>query len=208
VGIAAVVLAGGAGRRLGGARKPLLPVDGRPMLARVLDAVQAAAPRIVVGPPDLALPPGVGRTCEEPPGGGPVAALAAGLALVPEAVRQVAVLAADLPFLTAADLEMVSPVPGVDGAVFVDDAGREQWLCGIWWAASLRSRLAAVGPVAGRSLREVLSGLRVARVVTTARPAPWYDCDTEAELRTAQTVKRPASGSTTAARRSGPDERA
>jgi molybdenum cofactor guanylyltransferase len=190
-GFAAVVLAGGAGRRLGGARKPLLPVGGRPMLARVLDAVAAAAPRVVVGPPDLVppagvLPAGVLRTWEEPPGGGPVAAIAAGLVLVPARVEHVAVLAADLPFLTAADLAWLSPADDTDGAVFVDENGREQWLCGMWWTDALRSRLAAVGEVAGRSLREVLAPLRVALVTTTARPAPWYDCDTEEQLREAE----------------------
>jgi len=186
VGFAAVVLAGGAGRRLGGRGKPLLPVGGRPMLERVLDAVATAEPRVVVGPLELALPPGVLRTREEPPGGGPVAALAAGLALVPEPAGQVAVLAADLPFLTAADLRALWPVPGADGCVFVDEGGRDQWLCGMWWTAALRSRLAAVGDVAGRSLREVLSPLRVVRITAASHPAPWYDCDTEDQLRAAQ----------------------
>ncbi len=79
-GYAAVILAGGAGRRLGGAGKPMLAVRGRPMLERVLDAVADADVTIVVGPPTLPLPGGVVRVSEEPPGGGPVAATAAGLA--------------------------------------------------------------------------------------------------------------------------------
>jgi molybdopterin-guanine dinucleotide biosynthesis protein A len=78
-GYAAVILAGGAGRRLGGATKPLIPVGGRTMLDRVLAAVADATPRIVVGPAELAVPPGVIRISEHPPGGGPVAALAAAL---------------------------------------------------------------------------------------------------------------------------------
>jgi molybdopterin-guanine dinucleotide biosynthesis protein A len=166
------------------------------MLARVLDAVATATPRIVVGPPELVLPAGVLpagvlRTCEEPPGGGPVAAIAAGLALVPASVAHVAVLAADLPFLTAADLAWLLPAEDTDGAVFVDEGGREQWLCGMWWTDVLRSRLVAVGEVAGRSLREVFAPLRVALVMATARPAPWYDCDTEDELRRAEAAEWP-----------------
>ena len=60
-GYAAVVLAGGAGRRLGGPTKPRLDVGGASMLARVLAAVSDAAPRVVVGPESLAtvLPAGV-----------------------------------------------------------------------------------------------------------------------------------------------------
>jgi molybdopterin-guanine dinucleotide biosynthesis protein A len=97
---AAVILAGGAARRLGGVDKPMLAVGGRPMLDRVLDAVPDAVYRIVVGPPSLRLPPGVRRVQEQPRGGGPVAAAAAGLAVVDAPV--VALLAADLPFLDRA----------------------------------------------------------------------------------------------------------
>lgn len=82
ISYAAIVLAGGAARRMGGAAKPLLPVGGVPMLRRVLAATAGAYPLIVVGPPELAgeLPAGAELTREEPPGGGPVAAVAAGLA--------------------------------------------------------------------------------------------------------------------------------
>jgi nicotine blue oxidoreductase len=46
--VATVVLAAGAGRRFGGA-KQLAPVEGRPMLARVLDALDGAGePQVVV----------------------------------------------------------------------------------------------------------------------------------------------------------------
>ena len=79
VGLAAVVLTGGAARRMGGVDKPAIPVAGRSMRDRVLTAVASAAPRVVVGPA-VDLPPGVLATREEPPGGGPVAATAAGLA--------------------------------------------------------------------------------------------------------------------------------
>ncbi|MEV4412473.1 NTP transferase domain-containing protein [Catellatospora sp. NPDC049609] len=98
-----MVLAGGAGRRMGGAAKPLLPVGGVPMLRRVLDAVADARPLIVVGPPELAgeLPEGAVLTREDPPGGGPVAAVAAGAASLPPD-GLVLLVASDLPFLTPA----------------------------------------------------------------------------------------------------------
>ncbi|MGW5673394.1 NTP transferase domain-containing protein, partial [Micromonospora sp. NPDC003776] len=46
---AAVVLSGGAARRMGGVDKPARPVGGRPMLHRVLAAVADADQRLVVG---------------------------------------------------------------------------------------------------------------------------------------------------------------
>ncbi|MGC4797592.1 molybdenum cofactor guanylyltransferase [Micromonospora saelicesensis] len=98
---AAVVLAGGAARRMGGLDKPALPVGGRPMRDRVLAAVSDATPRVLVGAAD-AVPAGVRVVREDPPGGGPVAAAAAGLALLDPDVSVVALLAADLPLLTRA----------------------------------------------------------------------------------------------------------
>ena len=71
------------------------------MLHRVLDAVADADQRIVVGSSGP-LPRGVRTAREEPPGGGPVAATAAGLALLDPGTTTVAVLAADLPLLTTA----------------------------------------------------------------------------------------------------------
>ncbi|MGO4426310.1 NTP transferase domain-containing protein, partial [Streptomyces sp. MCAF7] len=46
----AVILAGGAARRLGGADKPALRVGARPLLDRVLDACRGAERTVVVGP--------------------------------------------------------------------------------------------------------------------------------------------------------------
>ncbi|MEV6939475.1 NTP transferase domain-containing protein, partial [Streptomyces sp. NPDC051132] len=74
----AVVLAGGAARRLGGADKPGVRVGGRALLDRVLAACADARTTVVVATPRPTVRP-VRWAREEPPGGGPVAALAAGL---------------------------------------------------------------------------------------------------------------------------------
>lgn len=189
---AAVVLAGGAGRRLGGPDKPTLPVAGVPMLHRVLAAVADARVRIVVGPATLDLPPGVRRTSEHPPGGGPAAAAAAGLALVPPECDQVTLLAADLPLVRPADLDRLRSAlaeePGLAGAVYVDHEDRPQWLCGVWRTAALAARRAALpADLTGWSLGRLLGPLRFARVATGAGgPPPWWDCDTGDQLRAAR----------------------
>jgi molybdopterin-guanine dinucleotide biosynthesis protein A len=195
---AAVILAGGAARRLGGVSKPLLPVGGRPMLDRVLAAVAGADQRIVVGPATLPVPAGVARVSEQPPGGGPVAALAAGLPLVDQPA--VALLAADLPFLDQPAVDQLlgalardegalagpAATPStVDGVVFVDESGRRQTLCGVWWAESLRAALPA--EPAGVPLRVLLAGLRIGEISGNAPgPPPWYDCDQPDDLRRAE----------------------
>jgi molybdopterin-guanine dinucleotide biosynthesis protein A len=180
----AVILAGGAARRFGGADKPALLVGGRSLLDRVLDAVSGQA--VVVGPPRSTQRP-VLTVREQPPGGGPVAGLAAGLPHV--ASPLVALLAADLPFLTAEVLVLLENSLGSadDGALLVDDDGRDQLLAGVWRTSSLRRMLEVAGPPEGLALGKLLAGLTVVRVaVPAAARAPWQDCDTPEDLRRAE----------------------
>jgi molybdenum cofactor guanylyltransferase len=177
---AAVVLAGGRAARLGGQAKPQLQVGGRSMLAAVLAAVADAGTRVVVGPPQP-VPDGVVVVREHPPGGGPVAAMRAGLAPVDTDV--VAVLAGDLPFLTAELVTRLRERLTDDGVLVVDDAGRDQLLLGVWRTAALRTALA--GATGHAPVRRVLAPLAVTRwrpPVTPGVPAPWTDCDTPADL--------------------------
>jgi molybdopterin-guanine dinucleotide biosynthesis protein A len=172
------VLAGGRAARLGGRPKPQLEVGGRTMLAAVLAATADAAERIVVGPPQP-VPDGVRLLREHPPGGGPVAALRAGLAEV--GCDVVAVLAADLPFLTRDDVGTLQRgARDRAGAVYVDDGDRPQWLTGVWRTAALRTALAGYP---GASLRGLMDPLDPARVRAAERRRPaWYDCDTEDDV--------------------------
>ena len=76
---AAVVIAGGASRRLNHVPKASLSDGTSTLLDCALEAVAAASPRVVVGPESLPLPTGVLRTREDPPFSGPAAAIHAGL---------------------------------------------------------------------------------------------------------------------------------
>ncbi len=183
------------------------------MLARVLEAVASADPRIVVGPPSLAplLPPSVVLTLEEPPGGGPVAAVAQAVRLLPAELANVAVLSADLPFLTASVVNGLSAaVTGADVAVLLDGGGRPQWLCAVWQAAALRRRLEAVGPPEGVPMRDLVGGCAVRQVVASAGagPPPWFDCDTDFDLRRAEEWAHMRRKGSTAARDEGGADRA
>ncbi|MGW5669449.1 molybdenum cofactor guanylyltransferase, partial [Micromonospora sp. NPDC003776] len=138
---------------------------------------------------------GVRVTREEPPGGGPVAAAAASLALLDPGTPTVALLAGDLPLLTpAAVTELRRALDGstADGACYVDDEGRRQQLCGVWRVAALRAaveRLAAErgGTIDGAPVRRLLAGLAVREVSWSgAGPPPWFDCDTDEDVRRAE----------------------
>jgi len=173
----AVILAGGEARRLGGADKALLDVGGRPLLSVVLEAVGEAARVVVVGPVRPAAA-GVMWCREDPPGGGPVAALAA--ALPHTAAPYLAVFAVDLPFLTAATVQLlVRAAAGSEGALLVDAHGRDQPLCAVYRRDALASRVGAA-PAAGRALRSVVDGLDLVRLPDDGGNA--FDCDTWDDL--------------------------
>ncbi|MGE5291685.1 MAG: molybdenum cofactor guanylyltransferase [Micromonosporaceae bacterium] len=191
-----MVLAGGYARRLGGADKPGVTVGGRTLAASVLSAAAEASSVIVVGPerPELCelRPAGLRFVREEPPGGGPVAALRRGLAEVRES--WVAVLAADLPFLRAQTLrallvsgrDAASSASPSSGAILVDADGRPQWLAGCW---RTRALLAALATHRGSSLGGLLAPLRPVEFtvnLAAGEPPPWLDCDTPADIQRAQ----------------------
>ncbi|GAA5155206.1 molybdenum cofactor guanylyltransferase [Amycolatopsis dongchuanensis] len=170
--LAGIVLAGGAARRLSGVDKPMLPVDGKPLVRHAVDALAAADPVVVVGPERAGIP-GVRWTREEPPGGGPLAALAAGLAVL-ERPDLVAVLAGDLAAVTPSTVDrLVDALGKHDGAVVVDADGRRQWLLGVWRTARLRAVLPA--EPAGAPLRSALGALDVTGVPEHAGEAADID---------------------------------
>jgi molybdenum cofactor guanylyltransferase len=176
----AVVLAGGGARRLRGADKPGLLVGGRPLVAWVGEAVAGAERLVLVGPERAELPRAL-TVREDPPGGGPVPALRAGLTLV--RAPWVAVLAADLPFLRAEHVdELRREAYGRAGAVLVDADGRSQWLAGVWRTADLAGALARHR---GDSLRGLMDPLGPVRVAPPGGERPWYDCDTPSDVEAA-----------------------
>ena len=179
-GFAAVVLAGGAGRRLGGIDKPGLLVGAFTLLDRALFATGPAKPIVAVGP-QRPTERTVRWRREEPAGGGPVAALAAGLVDLPADI-DVVVLAADLAGIgpdTVTGLRFaLARQPDADGALLVDAGGHRQWLAGVWRINALRAALPA--QPAGAALRAVLGGLTVVEV--PARDDEAFDVDTQDDL--------------------------
>ncbi|MGA5208822.1 NTP transferase domain-containing protein [Streptomyces pseudogriseolus] len=183
----AVVLAGGAARRLGGADKPAVRVGGRPLLDRVLAACADARTTVVVaGPRPTARPVTWAR--EDPPGGGPVAALDAGLRHV--TAEHVVLLSADLPFLdgrTVGALLDALRRGAADGVLLTDADGRDQPLVAAYRTPSLRRELAALsarhGGTAGLPLRRLTGALDLLRI---SDPVASFDCDTWDDIATAR----------------------
>ena len=161
-----LILAGGRGSRLGGQDKAALVVGGRTLLERLLQDVDLGGVVVVARRTVL-------QTLEDPPDGGPVAGIAAGLTAPgtpgaewvavaavdqPEAARALAALIAELPYVDE-NVEAVSPV---------DSSGHRQWLLAIYRRDALTQALAALPSVRDTSVRRLVSDLR------------WHEVDVEA----------------------------
>ncbi|MEZ3180128.1 molybdenum cofactor guanylyltransferase [Streptomyces pimonensis] len=181
------MLAGGAARRLGGVDKPGVRVGGRALLDRVLTACADARTTVVVADPRPTERPVVWAR-EEPPGGGPLAALAAGLRHT--TADQVLVVSADLPFLgyrTVRGLLTSLRHGAADGVLLTDSDGRDQPLVAAYRAGPLRRGLAALtgrhGELTGLPLRRLTGSLGLTR---TSDPVASFDCDTWDDIATAR----------------------
>jgi molybdenum cofactor guanylyltransferase len=143
----ALVLAGGRGTRLGGAKATAL-LAGRPLIGYVLEALAAAGIEpIVVAKADTGLPPLECRVVVEPPAPRhPLCGIVAGLRAVE--LGAALVCPADMPFLTA---ELLAWLASLDGElVVVADAYGLQPLVGRYESAllpALEEMLAAERPM-------------------------------------------------------------
>ena len=240
-----VVLAGGTGRRLGGASKPDVVARGARLLDHVLAGLSGltdlaepasgaeptgrSAPEkrspavatvatvatvgrvVVVAPAEVALPAGVLRALEDPPLGGPVAGIAAGLARLAEfsgssgspgspgraapaahAARAAApaeltaVVTCDAPESGRALPALVAAARNAqdaDGACALD-GDHVQYLLGVYRTAAL-TQCVAPGGAALRdvSVRRALGGLSVVHVDLGELRSAARDLDTWEDVR-------------------------
>ncbi|MER7798133.1 molybdenum cofactor guanylyltransferase [Microbacterium sp. NPDC096154] len=160
-----IVLAGGRSSRMGGRHKPAIPVSGAPMVAHAVGALRAiGAEVIVVGSPE-GVPDGVPVVQEDPPFGGPLSAVAAGLDhLATDRDALVILLGGDMPFTTPAALSALAEAAAGGAACAEDESGSPQPLCAAWNEALLRDRIAAVGDAVNRPLRILYDGFEPRRV--------------------------------------------
>ncbi|MCX4584028.1 NTP transferase domain-containing protein [Streptomyces sp. NBC_01481] len=184
----AIVLAGGAAKRLGGADKPAVRVGGRALLDRVLGVCRDAGRTVVVGGRRATARPVVWAR-EEPPGGGPLAALDAGVRQVEAGA--VLVLSADLPFLGERTVRQLIGTLGTSGreaALLTDAGGRDQPLVAAYRTEPLRRELALLateyGSLTGLPLRLLTQELDLARI--DAEPLASFDCDTWEDISAAR----------------------
>ena len=181
---AAVILAGGTAKRLGGVSKPDYLVGG----TRLIDWVFAEIERtrfsgrlVVVAPARLSIPSGVVLTLEDPPLGGPLAGLNAGVSQLgdlPDSAME-AVMPCDAPLTPRLWGNLCTHLEGCAGAApQTDDCEtRLQYLHGCYRLGTLRG----LNQVRNRSIR---SGFSRLEVVAVADPQHYcMDVDTPEDAR-------------------------
>lgn len=158
--------------------------DSRPIIQSNSDNV------IVVGP-TRPTRRSVRWAREDPPGGGPAAAIAAGLSLC--RAPYVGVFAADLPFLRAETVHslwtaLAASGTRYDGAVAVDADGREQLLAAVYRHEALLARIVDQGADAlrGLPLRRLVRDLRLLRIAAAGQTV--LDCDTWEDVAAARSI--------------------
>jgi molybdopterin-guanine dinucleotide biosynthesis protein A len=174
----AVVLCGGESRRFG-SDKTRADLGGVPVLDVLVSSLPEDWDVLCVGPERPTERSGVRWTREDPPGGGPVAGLAAALAEVEAPVT--VLLGGDMPYAgpVAAQLAAsLADAPDADAVAGVDGDGRVQPLLAAYRTEALRAALP--DQPAGTPLRRLLDGLVVHRVQVPERAS--RDVDTPEDL--------------------------
>ncbi len=166
--LGAIVLAGGTGERLGGQLKSELVLGGERFLDISLSHLASAdiRPVVVVAPTYVGVPGGIHHTMEDPPGGGPVAGVAAGLALLCESypeLEMVAVLTCDAPFAALAVAPLVAALPPQADGVAAISGEVTEYLLAVYRVSALLRRMGDM-PTRDTSARRFFGGLVVERV--------------------------------------------
>ena len=173
--VAAIVVGGGGGERLGGVSKPDLTLGGVRLIDRVCGALLevCGVGCVAVVPPAVRVPDGVRRTLEDPPNGGPLAGIDAGLrALSVGGDAWVVVVSVDCPGIADVVEVLLSEPLGdrCEGRILRggDPEPFDQYLMGVYRAGALRRVLDeavdSLGSVRGVGVRRVLRALAVERV--------------------------------------------
>lgn len=187
-----IVLAGGKSSRMRGSDKMSELIGSDTVLNTCVQNISFAsplAPIVVVGPHREPPPPlPVARTVEDPPGGGPVPGVRAGMAAMPDGVEFVGLIAGDMPEAPTLLGELVRPLSvqeSLDVAIARTD-GSVQPLFAVYRYRRLADVLAGNDTL--RTARSLFTELRHRLVELPERLC--YDIDTPEDLAAARRSAR------------------
>lgn len=181
--VTAIVLCGGEGRRFGG-DKTAADLGGMSVLDALLTNLPEEWAVVCVGPERPSRRDPVVWLREDPPGGGPVAGVAAALGAVRTEVT--VLLGGDMPYAAPAGARLAGHLldapPETDAVVGIDQHGHVQPLLAAYRTAAL-SAVLPLDPL-GVPLKRLLDGLRL--VVDPVPEQASLDVDTPEDLEAAR----------------------
>jgi molybdopterin-guanine dinucleotide biosynthesis protein A len=185
--LAVVVLAGGEGRRMAGA-KPDRILGGRSLLDRALERARAWSPGVglsVRSAAQAAAPAGVALLLDDPGVPGPLAGIASALRFAAErGAEAVLTLPCDAPFLPDDLPERLAAAlaPGV-GVALARSGGRLHPVCALW-RAGLEDQLRAYAATGRGALMGLADAVGWTAVDWPADPVdPFFNVNTPQDLR-------------------------
>lgn len=179
--LSVIILTGGTSKRFG-SDKSEAKLGGRPLIDHLISEIPTELPIIVVGPPRDTYSVDIQVVQESPALGGPVAAIAAGVALLQ--TELVAIFATDMPFGPLLIPQLLVALQPESGAVLpIDSAGFDQPLSALYRVNSLREALSTFQSVNGESMRNLVAALQVTRIpIENSSAHLLMDIDTKADL--------------------------
>ncbi|MGB0497744.1 MAG: molybdenum cofactor guanylyltransferase MobA [Rubricella sp.] len=196
----AVVLAGGAGLRMGGVDKALLPFGGATLLDAVLGRLAPQAGPIAVsanGDPGRFARFGLPVLADPLPGAGPLAGVLSAMRWARAAEAPIVVtVSVDTPFLPRRFVQALrlAQVAAGSPVVLAETGGAARRLhptCGLW-STALADRLAADLDGGARKLglwAETQGATRVSFDVAPGRPDPFFNLNTPDDMARAERMR-------------------
>jgi molybdenum cofactor guanylyltransferase len=186
--IAGLILAGGAGRRMGGADKAMLMLAGHPLIELCRDRL---APQVSVlavsanGDPDRFLSLGVPVLRDGTADQGPLAGIVAGLGWAENmGATALATAAVDTPFFPLDLVQRLSDAGGT-GVAMAESDGRLHPTFALWPRSAWPHVLAAHAG-GTRSLQQVAGMVGLRRVLFDAVPDAFFNINSPADIAAAQ----------------------
>ena len=191
--LAAVVLAGGESRRMGGG-KPQRMLGGRTLLDRAVALARAITPDVAIAVRTADGETGLPRLQDDPAIPGPLAGLASALDFASaRAADAVLLLPCDAPFLPA-DLapRLAAALAGDPAACAVPRSGDHIHPTCALWRTGLAAELVAYAATGRRSLKGFAEAVGWTPVDWPADPDPFFNINTPEDLAAAELFLNPS----------------
>lgn len=174
-----LILTGGRSSRFG-SDKSQITIEGQTLINRLLKKLPAGE-IVIVGPYFEYNSRPLAFALENPPGGGPVAAIAAGLKQISS--EEVIVIAVDMPFASEMASILLSQALTASALIPVDEDGRLQPLCALYRVPALDEAIRSLGNVSGKSMREIVGLISYETlIVESEMMSKLIDIDTKEDL--------------------------